>query len=160
MGISFTARDFLSRTVPPAMRRIGRELIDLPERLAYRKRLAAGAFELPKTGPVLSYGGVLHGNAGGMVHGGAVKLIHLNERPWRLLAAGTHHDSLRVTSAIECAKHLVDCGCDVELVIAGRLAWRGADAMIAAMIQNLGLANVVRLVPAFTQAEAVGLYQQ
>ncbi len=76
--------------------------------------------------------------------------------PVRLLTAGTHHQPYRVTSAIECLRILRE-KVDARLVIAGGLRWRGAEAQIKAMIA--GLEDAVTLHSAYTQKEAVGLFQ-
>ncbi|MDB6174799.1 MAG: hypothetical protein JWL59_4110 [Chthoniobacteraceae bacterium] len=78
--------------------------------------------------------------------------------PVRLLTAGTHHQPYRVTSAIECLRILRE-KMDARLTIAGGLRWRGAEAQIKAMVAGLGLENAVTLHPAYTQKEAVALFQ-
>jgi glycosyltransferase involved in cell wall biosynthesis len=78
---------------------------------------------------------------------------------WRLLAAGTHYQPFRVLGALETARVLLDAGHPVQLTIAGEMRWPDADAQVHATIAQLRLADHVTLRPAFSQEEAVGLYQ-
>jgi glycosyltransferase involved in cell wall biosynthesis len=78
---------------------------------------------------------------------------------WRLLAAGTHYQPFRVLGALETARVLLDAGHRVQLTVAGELRWTDADAQVHAAIARLRLAEHVTLRPAFSQEEAVGLYQ-
>ncbi len=81
--------------------------------------------------------------------------------PLQLLAAGTHHQPYRVTSAIECLWFLREkMGVDARLTLAGALRWSGADAQIKAMISRLGLEEVIIRRPAYTQREAVAIFQE
>jgi glycosyltransferase involved in cell wall biosynthesis len=245
-----------------------RDLLSLPERLRFRRTLAARVFTAPGGGPVLNYGGVLGG--GDLVAGGKVKLLHLRERwpesewfnvlylvssappkfageivrwakrcgakfvwnqngvgfpawaglgtrdinrpmaallrladhvvyqsefcresadrwlgparcpsnilinpvdtatftpkpaphdTWRLLAAGTHYQPFRVVGALETLRVLLDAGHRATLTVAGEMRWPGADAEVHAAIARLRLAELVTLRPAFSQEEAVALYQ-
>lgn len=78
---------------------------------------------------------------------------------WRLLAAGTHYQSFRVIGALETARVLLDAGHRVQLTVAGEMRWPDADSEVHAAINRLQLAEHVTLRPAFTQSEAVRLYQ-
>jgi glycosyltransferase involved in cell wall biosynthesis len=78
---------------------------------------------------------------------------------WRLLAAGTHHQPFRVIGALQTVRVLLDAGHRVQLTVAGELRWPHAEAQVHATIAELRLAEHVTLRPAFTQEEAVGLYQ-
>ena len=64
--------------LPAGLRRPLRATLDAPVRLAYRRRLAARPFTLPRTAPVLSYGGAIPRKSGAVVQGGRVKLTHLD----------------------------------------------------------------------------------
>src|SRR5438093_9327986 len=79
---------------------------------------------------------------------------------WKLLAACTLLKPSRVKRAIECLKHLNANGCESELTIAGECRWPGGDSFIRRFVSELGLGKVVRILPAFTQSEAVSLLQQ
>lgn len=78
---------------------------------------------------------------------------------WRLLAAGTHYQPFRVLGALETLRTLLDAGHRASLTVAGEMRWPGADAEVHAAITRLRLAELVTLRPAFTQDEAVRLYQ-
>lgn len=77
----------------------------------------------------------------------------------RLLAAGSHYESYRVLSVLETVAELVRRRFPVELHLAGRLAWDGAEAEVSAIIQALGLASQVRRTAAYRQEDAPALYQ-
>lgn len=77
--------------------------------------------------------------------------------PLRLLAAGTHSYRERVTSVLECLEELRRRGIDATLTLAGKMEWPNADSEIAAWIERHHLP--VQIVPPFSQAEAVQLYQ-
>ncbi len=76
----------------------------------------------------------------------------------RVLAAGTSHAFYRTKSALDVTRELLRRGCDVELVLAGEFRWRGASAQVAAETRDLG--DRVVIVPPFSQAGAVALYQE
>ncbi len=78
---------------------------------------------------------------------------------WRLLTAGTHHDSARVLGPIEALGHLRDAGCPAHLTVAGALRWPGAEAQVEQTIARLGLRDAVTLRPAFTRGEAAEIYR-
>ena len=78
---------------------------------------------------------------------------------WRLLAAGTHYQSFRVIGALETLRVLLDAGHRATLTVAGEMRWRDADTEVKAAIERLRLAELVTLRPAFSQDEAVRLYQ-
>lgn len=78
---------------------------------------------------------------------------------WRLLAAGTHYQPFRVIGALETLRVLLDAGHRVTLTVAGEMRWPSADAEVHSAITRLRLAELVTLRPAFTQEEAMRLYQ-
>ena len=78
---------------------------------------------------------------------------------WRLLAAGTHYQSFRVIGSLETARALLDVGHRVQLTIAGAMRWQDAEAQVHDAIRRLRLSEHVTLRPAFSQEEAVRLYQ-
>ncbi len=78
---------------------------------------------------------------------------------WRLLAAGTHYQPFRVIGALETLRVLLDAGHRAALTVAGEMRWPGADAEVHSAITRLRLAELVTLRPAFTQEEAVKLYE-
>ncbi len=79
--------------------------------------------------------------------------------PLRLLALGTQNYEARVVSAIACVQELRDKGIETTLTVAGNLLWPNAESRIAADLERRKLTGHVTLLPAFTQAEAVRLYQ-
>lgn len=83
----------------------------------------------------------------------------LPAEPLRLLSLGTHSYPDRVLSAVQCLSVLRKDGVDATLTVAGKMEWPGAADQVRAEIQKLGLEDVVRLLPAFTQDEAVALYR-
>ena len=91
------------------------------------------------------------------------KFFPLSERPpispLRLLALGTHGYAERVLSTLHCLKAVRDAGQEAVLTIAGKFQWGGGEASICREIERLGLTAVVTLLPAFTQDQAVKLYQ-
>jgi glycosyltransferase involved in cell wall biosynthesis len=78
---------------------------------------------------------------------------------FRLLVAGTHYQAFRVLGALEAARVLLDAGHRLQLTVAGAMRWPDADAQVHDAITRLRLAEYVTLRPAFTQEEAVRLYQ-
>jgi glycosyltransferase involved in cell wall biosynthesis len=78
---------------------------------------------------------------------------------WRLLAAGTHYQPFRVIGALETTRTLLDAGHRVQLTVAGEFRWQEAEAQVHETIARLRLAEYVTLRPAFTQEEAVGIFQ-
>lgn len=84
------------------------------------------------------------------------------ERPrdvCRILTTGSHYESYRVISVLETVAELVRRSFPVALHLAGRLAWPGAEAEVAAKLQSLGITHVVRRTPAYRQEEAPAIYQ-
>lgn len=79
--------------------------------------------------------------------------------PLRLLSLGTHSYPDRVLSAVQCLSVLRKDGIEATLTVAGKMEWPGAADQVRAEIQKLGLGNEIRLLPAFTQDEAVALYR-
>ncbi len=79
--------------------------------------------------------------------------------PWRLLAAGTHYQPYRVLGALETTRVLLDAEHRVELTVAGAMRWQGAEAEVSAAVARLRLAEHITIRPAFSQKEAVRLYQ-
>lgn len=80
-------------------------------------------------------------------------------RPLRLLAMGTQNYPQRVLCTLECLFHLRREGVDAVLTIAGKLLWPNARVELEGWIAKRGLTGAVTVRPAFTQEEAVGLYQ-
>jgi glycosyltransferase involved in cell wall biosynthesis len=80
-----------------------------------------------------------------------------DQKTWRLLAAGTHMESERVTRAIETLEELRRRGHAAELTIAGRFRWRHADEEIADAIERANVMEWTHLRPAYSQAEAVAM---
>lgn len=79
---------------------------------------------------------------------------------WRLLAAGTHMEAERVTLAIETIAELRRRGRRAELTVAGQFRWPRAEAEVKAALVRAGVAEWVRLRPAYSQTEAVELMQR
>ena len=77
----------------------------------------------------------------------------------RLLAAGSHHDSYRVMSVLAAVAELKRRKFPVMLHLAGRLMWDGAEAEVAAKIEELGIAAQVRRIPPYRQEEAPAIYR-
>ena len=77
----------------------------------------------------------------------------------RLLAAGSHYEPYRVFSVLETVAALVRRKFPVELHLAGRLAWDGAEAAVAEKIRALGVGDFVRRIAAYRQEEAPAIYQ-
>ncbi len=78
---------------------------------------------------------------------------------WKLLAAGTHYQPFRVIGALETLRVLLDAGHRATLTVAGELRWQNAEAEVHDAVTRLRLAEWVTMRPAFTQDEAVRLYQ-
>ena len=78
---------------------------------------------------------------------------------WRLLAAGTHYQPFRVIGALETLRALLDAGHRAQLTVAGEMRWPDAETQVQETIRRLRLSERVTLRPAFSQSEAVGLYQ-
>lgn len=85
--------------------------------------------------------------------------VPLPVSPLKLLAMGTQNYPERVHCTIDCLKALRDGGLEATLTIAGKLQWANADADLQGRIAKAGLTGFVTLHPAFTQEEAVRLYQ-
>ena len=79
--------------------------------------------------------------------------------PWKLLAAGTHYQPFRVIGALETLRVLLDSGHRATLTVAGELRWPDAQTQVHEAVTRLRLAELVTMRPAFTQDEAVRLYQ-
>lgn len=79
--------------------------------------------------------------------------------PLRVLTLGTQNYRERVLAPIAALKFLHHAGVDCQLTIAGRMLWSGADEEVRAAIAEAGLERMVTVRPAFTQDEAVALYQ-
>lgn len=80
--------------------------------------------------------------------------------PLRLLTLGTHGYAERVLSAIRCVRVLRDSGIAATLTIAGKLEWSGGAGDVAAEIAANQLGGQVRVLPPFSQEEAIRLYQE
>lgn len=79
---------------------------------------------------------------------------------WQLLAAGTHYQPFRVIGALETLRCLRDRGRIAHLTIAGRLKWSDADTEVSDAINRLQLSEYVTLRPAFSQQEAISMFQR
>jgi glycosyltransferase involved in cell wall biosynthesis len=77
----------------------------------------------------------------------------------RLLATGSHYESYRVISVLETVAELARRSFPVELHLAGRLAWEGADVEVEEKIRVLGIERHVRRTAAYRQEEAPAMYQ-
>lgn len=80
--------------------------------------------------------------------------------PLRLLTLGTHGYADRVLSTIQCLYTLRRAGMQATLTIAGKMEWRNAAAEVQDLIRSLELESFIRVLPAFSQAEAIALYQE
>ena len=78
---------------------------------------------------------------------------------WRLLAAGTHYQAFRILGALATLRALLDAGHRAHLTVAGTIRRAGVTAQVHAEISRLRLGEHVTLLPAFSQAEAVQLFQ-
>ena len=78
---------------------------------------------------------------------------------WQLLTAGTHYQSWRVLGPIETLRQLRAAGHTARLTVAGELRWPDAQHEVREAITTAGLDDAVTLRPAFTQAEAITLFQ-
>jgi glycosyltransferase involved in cell wall biosynthesis len=78
---------------------------------------------------------------------------------WQLLTTGSHYESYRVLSVLETVAELVRRGFPVALHLAGRLAWKDAEAEVDEKIRALGIAPQVRQTAAYRQEEAPAIYQ-
>ncbi|MFI0347206.1 MAG: glycosyltransferase family 4 protein [Chthoniobacterales bacterium] len=91
------------------------------------------------------------------------KFFPLQERPplepVRLLTLGTHGYAERVISTLHALKILSDAGYSCSLTIAGKCQWHAAEQMIHEEIKRLGITRQVTILPAFTQDQAIALYQ-
>ncbi len=85
--------------------------------------------------------------------------VPLPARPLRLLAMGTQNYARRVLSCVDCLKALRDGGVEATLTVAGKLQWKDAGAQLTRYIESLGLRDQATIHPAFSQLEAVRLYQ-
>lgn len=79
--------------------------------------------------------------------------------PLRLLTLGTQNYRERVLAPLAALRVLRESGVDCELTIAGRMLWPQAEADVDVAIAAAGLEQVVTVRPAFSQDEAVSLYQ-
>jgi glycosyltransferase involved in cell wall biosynthesis len=78
---------------------------------------------------------------------------------WQLITAGTHYQPWRVLGPIETLRRLRATSHAAHLTIAGELRWPGAQREVREAIAGAGLNDAVTLRPAFTQAEAIALFQ-
>ncbi len=78
---------------------------------------------------------------------------------WRLLAAGSHGSPARVLSALECIRALRDRGKTVHFTLAGRLAWRNAEADLASWVARLELSGHFERIGAYSQDDAPEVYR-
>ncbi len=77
----------------------------------------------------------------------------------RLLAMGTCHSFYRLRASVDCLVELVRRGVDARLTVAGELRWIGAMGEAAEYVEGVGVAERVRFLPRFSQAEAPGIYR-
>lgn len=262
----------LDTIFPPGMRSQVWRLLELPERLRYRRQLQAFMLTPRRGAPALNYGDALTPDSAGLVHGGRVKLLHLAEEfapatadfnllylvssappkfaldlvewakgrgvkfvwnqngvaypAWygtrvdelnapmrvlreradyifnqsafceacaqrflgevstpseiafncvdmvqfqpaeppdtnvcRLLAAGSHHESYRVISVLETVAELKRRKFPVQLNLAGRFMWLGAEEEVAKALRDLDIVELVQRTPGYRQEEAPKIYQ-
>ncbi len=77
-----------------------------------------------------------------------------------LLAMGTSHHFYRVLSSLETLSVLrKQLGVNAYLTIAGQFRWRGGNAQVKRAIRKKELTAYVRILPPFTQEEAVPIYK-
>lgn len=81
----------------------------------------------------------------------------------KILIAGTHNQSYRIFEAIKVVKNLVVGHPDLQLTIAGPLRWTRVQAeaknQVFKLIAELDLTENIQLVGAYSQNEAVHLFQ-
>jgi glycosyltransferase involved in cell wall biosynthesis len=82
----------------------------------------------------------------------------------RLLLAGSHHHWYRVRTALEMMPALLTKIPEATLTVAGRYFWKPnqADCISesTALVQSLGIQNAVEIRGAYSQDEAIGLFQE
>lgn len=90
-----------------------------------------------------------------------------NSRPAaipKLLMTGSHGRFYRVSSAIDIVATLAGKGIDVELLLAGRLAWHDdssvCEAELFAYSEKKGVRQKLKLLGKYSQLEAPRIYQQ
>jgi glycosyltransferase involved in cell wall biosynthesis len=77
----------------------------------------------------------------------------------RLLAAGSHHESYRVLSVLDTVAELRRRKFPVQLHLAGRFLWPGAEEEVAKALRDLDIAELVQRIPGYRQEEAPAIYQ-
>lgn len=77
----------------------------------------------------------------------------------RLLAAGSHHESYRVLSVLDTVAELKRRKFPVQLHLAGRLMWPGAEEEVAQAVRDLDIAELVQRIPGYRQEEAPAIYR-
>ncbi len=77
---------------------------------------------------------------------------------WEILSAGTSHALYRTKSALDTLRVLIKRGRKVRLTIAGEFRWPRAKREVTEAMA--GMAEHVRILPAFSQSEAPDLYRQ
>lgn len=77
----------------------------------------------------------------------------------RLLAAGSHHESYRILSLLDAVAELVRRKFPVQLQLAGRLAWPGAERAVREKIRALGIGAEVQMGQPYRQEDAPAIYQ-
>lgn len=81
-----------------------------------------------------------------------------------LLLTGSHHDSYRVTTALNVVSVLKENLPDIKLVLAGRLKWRkkeeDAELELRSLAQKLNIQNNISVLGPYSQKEATSLYQK
>lgn len=82
----------------------------------------------------------------------------------KLLMTGSHGRFYRVSSALDIVVALARSGIEVELLIAGRLAWHhdpsACEEELFAVSERKGVRQKIRLLGKYSQLEAPGVYQQ
>ena len=77
----------------------------------------------------------------------------------RLLAAGSHHESYRILALLEAVAELVRRKFPVQLQLAGRLVWPGAEREVREKIRALGIVAQVKMGAPYRQEDAPAIYQ-
>lgn len=82
------------------------------------------------------------------------------DRPWILLAAGSHKQPERVICALETLSILRNKrNKDIRLILAGRLDWKNAMLDVQHAIHRLGIESDVAFQGSYTQDQAPDLYR-
>jgi glycosyltransferase involved in cell wall biosynthesis len=79
MPKALTMPPLLDAIIPHRMRARFWRLMEVPDRLRFRRRLKNAVLSPRRGSPALNYGNALAADAGGLIYGGRVKLLHLAE---------------------------------------------------------------------------------